>query len=101
MNLNNQLKNSWTEILQLNIYAIVRLVGRAEMQKGLILHPGVVVENWEGYLSCKGPSWEVRGLNPTLNAPAWNTSARKKSLYNIWLWKPGGDAICQGEMGDC
>lgn len=42
--------------------------------------PLCAVENWKGYLGCRGPSRRARDPSPTLGP-----SARKRSPYNFWL----------------
>lgn len=41
----------------------------------------MVVKNWEGYLSCRGPFRGVRGPSPTLGSPA-------AGIPSLWVrWK--------------
>ena len=71
---------------------IWRLVGGAEMGNRLVPHPRVTNKNQEGYLSCRGPPWRVRGPSPTPGQPAQTSSARRKApitsgCKNPWeLW---------------
>lgn len=51
---------------------------------------GVAIKNQEGYLGCGGPPEQQGNPSPTLGSQAWNTSAGKRSPYNIWLWKAVG-----------
>ena len=62
----------------------MRQVERTEMWKDLAPYPHEVAENWEGYLSCKNPSWRVQSLNPMIGFPSQSTQSWKKSPY-IWL----------------
>ena len=70
--------------------ATLRLVGRVEMWKVLDLYPCAMIENREGYLSCRCCLWGARGVNPILDSLAQNTRIRKRSPYNIWQWKSAG-----------
>lgn len=52
------------------------------------------VENLEGYLSCRGPPWAVRGPSPTMGSPSQSTSAKKR-IPHIYLWKSTGIPFVQ------
>ena len=70
--------------------ATLWMAGRVEPWKGLALLPWVTTEILEGYLICKGSSWELSHLNPMLGSPVQNTTARKRYPYNMWLWTSVG-----------
>ena len=78
----------------------MRLVGRTEKQKGLVLYTHVAAENLEGYVSCRGPHYRVWGLNPIPGSSAWNNRARKKCPHSVWL-KVSGKSVYQGETPVC
>lgn len=61
------------------------MVGEAEMQKGPVPQPRVVVENWKGYLGCRGPPGGTRDPSPTPASPAQDSRSKKKILHNFWL----------------
>ena len=61
-----------------------------EPWKGVVLHPSVVVENWEKCISCKGPPWRARGINSISGSLVQSTSAGKRSPHNIGCKKSMG-----------
>ena len=63
----------------------MRLVGRADTQKGLVLHLHVVAKNLERYLNCRGSPWGVWDLNRMPASPALGTKARKWTPHDMWL----------------
>ena len=57
---------------------------------GLVPYPHVAIMNLERYLSCRSLTPRSKGSQLTSSFPVCSTSTRKKSLYNIWLWKLAG-----------
>lgn len=53
---------------------------------------GVAIKNWEVYLSYKRSPLRSRDPSPVPGSPVQSTSARMRSLHNIWLWKQVGIA---------
>lgn len=62
--------------------------GGAETQNEVSPHPLMVVNNWEGYLSCGGPLEEKGDATLHWDSPAQSSSTGKKSPHHFWLLNP-------------
>ena len=87
-NMNDQLKTSWREVLQIRIYRISYIEtgrkGRDVKRAGLL--PWAPAEMLKGY-SCKDSSWGAWSLDPMPGSPAQSTRAGKRQPHNTRLWK--------------
>lgn len=48
-------------------------------------HSQLATHKQDGYHNCRGLSREMRGLNPTVCSPAWETFIKMTSPHNIWF----------------